>query len=927
MPLWQSRQACEGSGENILFDLGARGGDRIRNGMRYSKLKTMREFAGYLLLWMAACGVIIAIVWAITYTKTRNERALAEAAIFSLATAHSKAYAEQLQRTIASIEQLTLQLQYQSTRYKSKLSLEDQFRFGLFPRSGKVYITIVDRFGNSVTSTVPGELKNVANEAYFQFHRVHDDSRLRVEDELITGRRLEIPVLRFTRRLEAEDGAFNGVVIVNAEPDFLAAFSDENSLAPRDFISIRHESGELLVSEKGTDIRGQGQVHLQPPEFPKASGARKVGGERFKDGEARILAWQRNEEYRLISYAGLAETHYLGPHLRTAREYRNVAMTASLFLILATMAGMYFTVRHQRRRQQMEEVRAAFRLATDAAHEGFYMVRPVYGRDGSMADFVFEDCNEHGAKLVGTEKSALIGTRLSEGVPESYREDILNIYRKAMQSGFYEDEIRTAPNSPIKASWIYRRLVRSGQALAVTLRDISEQKQHELMLSDLANTDSLTGLPNRHWLLNFLPEALNNAKNRNALMAVLFIDLDGFKDINDSLGHSTGDRLLQDVAMRFKSLLRPHDHVVRLGGDEFTILLTNVVSYEEIAQVATRISHSFHAPFQITTHHGLMRASIGIGVFPQDGYVAEVLLQNADIAMYAAKEEGKGGFRFYDEHLYDRLKQRLQTEDELTRAIVEDQFVLHYQPRVETVSGKLTGMEVLVRWNHPRWGLVAPSEFIPLAETSGAIVPLGQLVLEKACLQMARWRKQGEPVVPVSINISARQFNAGGVDRLLASLLDKHQLPTSLIEVELTESAMMDESHEILEQVAAINAMNVTIHVDDFGTGYSSLARLQEFNMHVLKIDRAFTCRLGKGRAGEALFNSIVSMGKALSMRIIAEGVETREQLHLLQLFGCDEVQGFYIAKPLSAEDILPLLRKQYLFPDPTSILPLTRKE
>lgn len=895
--------------------------------MGYPNLKAIREFSRYLLLWLAACGTIIALVWIVTLTKTQNERTVAERAIFSLATAHSKAYAEQLQRTIATIEQLTLNLQYQSTKYKNDLSLEDQFQFGLFPRSGKLYITIVDQFGNAATSTVQGALTNVTQEAYFQFHKNYADGRLRVEDKLITGRRLGIPVLRFTRRLETEDGAFNGVVIVNAEPDFLATFNDENSLGPHDFISIRHESGELLVSEKGIDIRGQGQVHIEPPNFPNASGTSKVPGERFKDKEARILAWQKNEAYQLISYAGLAESHYLVPHLNTAREYRNIATAASMFLFLTTLAGMYFTIRHQRRKQQIEEVRAAFRLATDAANEGFYMVRPVYGRDGSMVDFVFEDCNEHGAKLVGTEKSLMVGSRLSKSVPESYRDEVLNVYRQAMETGFYEDEIRTAPNSPIKASWVYRRLVRSGQALAVTLRDISEQKQHELMLCDLANTDSLTGLPNRHWLLNFLPEALNNAKNRNALMAVLFIDLDGFKDINDSLGHSTGDRLLQDVAVRFKSLLRPHDHVVRLGGDEFTILLTNVVNYEEIAQVATRISHSFHTPFQISTHHGLMRASIGIGVFPQDGYTAEVLLQNADIAMYAAKEEGKGGFRFYDEHLYDRLKQRLQTEDELTRAIVEDQFVLHYQPRVEAVSGKLTGMEVLVRWNHPRWGIVAPSEFIPVAESSGAILPLGQLILEKACTQMSLWCKQGEPVVPLSINISARQFNAGGVDRMLGSLLERHQLPNSLIEIELTESAMMDESHEILEQVAAINAMNVTIHVDDFGTGYSSLARLQEFNMHVLKIDRAFTCRLGKGRAGEALFNSIVSMGKALDMRIIAEGVETREQLHLLQLFGCDEVQGFYVAKPLPAEEILPLLRKQYLFPEAVSILPLIRKE
>lgn len=876
----------------------------------------IKDYAKYALIWSAGCLVLIALVWSITLAKTQSERAQAEKAVFLQASAHSRAYADQLARTLAQIEQLTLNLQYQWTKNRAAVNLEEQRQYGLFPRSGKIDVTIIDNSGTTITSTLPVPPVKAAEEAYFKFHQAHADRQLRVENRLIEGRREDTPILRFTRRLETPDGSFNGVVVVNTEPSFLASVNDESTLDPRDFISIRHEDGVLLVSEKGVQIRGLGQVHIEPPEFPAVTGARRVSGEHFKDGEARITAWQKHEAFRLVSYAGLAESTHLAAHLHTAHEYRNFASAASGFLILFAIAGTYFSVRHQRRRLQIEEVRAVFRLATDAAHEGFYMVRPVYGRDGSIIDFVYEDCNEHGARLLGRDKNGMIGVRLTESVPASYVDQVLSVYRQAMEEGFYEDEIRAAPNSPIKASWIYRRLVRSGQALAVTLRDISEKKQHELMLMDLANTDSLTGLPNRHWLLQFLPEALNQAKNRRALLALLFIDLDGFKDINDSLGHSAGDRLLKEVAVRLKSVLRSHDHVVRLGGDEFTVLITHVASYEEIAQVAMRISQSFQEPFQISTHHGLVRCSIGIGVFPQDGYTAETLLQNADIAMYAAKEEGKGSFRFYDENLYDRLRQRLQTEDELTQAIREDQFVLHYQPRVESLSGRIAGMEVLVRWNHPRWGLVMPGEFIPLAESSGAIVPLGQIVLEKACEQMAHWRTRGEPLVPVSVNISARQFNAGGIDGLLSSLLKKHALPPSLIEVEITESAMMDESDGILEQVAAINAMNVTIHVDDFGTGYSSLSRLQEFDMHVLKIDRAFTSRLGKGRAGEALFNSIVSMGKALDMRIIAEGVETREQLNLVQLFGCEEAQGFYISKPLPAEEVLPLLRKKFLFPE-----------
>jgi EAL domain-containing protein (putative c-di-GMP-specific phosphodiesterase class I) len=303
-------------------------------------------------------------------------------------------------------------------------------------------------------------------------------------------------------------------------------------------------------------------------------------------------------------------------------------------------------------------------------------------------------------------------------------------------------------------------------------------------------------------------------------------------------------------------------------------------------------------------------------VYPQDGDNTDLLLQKADMAMYAAKEDRKGSFRFCDDQLYARLKQRLETENELGRAIIEDQFIIHYQPRVDAFSGKLVGLEALVRWQHPQRGLVPPLEFISLAESTGAIVPLGALVLKKVFAQLATWKRDGEIAVPVSVNVSPRQFNEGRIDRLIAELLAEYGLKAELIEIEVTESAMMNDSAEIAQQVAAINALGVQMHLDDFGTGYSSLARLQELNMNVLKVDRAFTARLGKSRSGETLFKSIVSMAKALDMRIVAEGVETLEQLRLLRSYGCDEAQGYFISKPLPCDEVLALIRKQYLLPD-----------
>ncbi|MDQ9169639.1 EAL domain-containing protein [Oxalobacteraceae bacterium R-40] len=868
-----------------------------------------------LFFWPLVCAALIAGIWLLTSVRITNERAIAEADIFNEASAYSKAYAEQLDRTISQIEQLTLSLQYQWMKNAAAVSLEEQLLYGIFPRTGKIYVSILDKSSRAVTSTLPGPPLEAGKTEYFRFHRTYSDSRLRVDTALIEGKRAGTPILRFTRRLDHEDGTFSGVVVVGIEPNYLASFNDENSLGPRDFISIRHENGTLFVSEKGKDIRGRGQVHVAPPDFRTVYGISRIAGSAFKDKEARIFAWQKQKNYPLYSYAGLAESSHLAMHLQTARNYRSIATISSIALFLFCAFGMFLSLRLARRKIQAEKVRRTFNLAIDAAREGFYMVRPLYGDSGKLIDFVVEDCNERGAELVGISKEGLIGLPVSRMPLKELRDHSFGILSKAMQDGFYEEEISLPPKSNGYVPWLYRRCIRSDDGgIAVIVRNISETKRHERMLLSMANTDSLTDLPNRHWLLDSLPSALKKAQETNSLLAILFIDLDGFKDINDSLGHSAGDKLLKAVALRLKSLLRPNDYVVRLGGDEFTVIVTDVASYAEIAQVALRINQSFVLPFQVSAHHGVINASIGIGVYPHDGASTEELLQKADIAMYAAKEERKGTFRFYDDQLFDRLTSRLKKEDELAKAISDDQFVIYYQPRVHACSGELAGLEALVRWNHPERGIVPPDEFIPLAESTGAIISIGATVIEKVCAQLAQWQASGVAVVPVSVNISARQFNTGGIDRLIASLLEQHRLRPELLEVELTESTMMNESSDIASQVATINAMGIRMHVDDFGTGYSSLARLQEFNLHVLKIDRAFTSRLGQSKSGEVLFKSIVSMGKALSMRITAEGVETAEQLRVLQALGCDEIQGYFISRPLPAAEILPLIQKRFLF-------------
>jgi diguanylate cyclase (GGDEF)-like protein len=455
-------------------------------------------------------------------------------------------------------------------------------------------------------------------------------------------------------------------------------------------------------------------------------------------------------------------------------------------------------------------------------------------------------------------------------------------------------------------------MVRTNIGLAVTLRDISEAKAHERELVRIGNDDQLTGLPNRHWLMGFLPAAFERANSRDAMLGLLFIDLDGFKNVNDTQGHSAGDELLQAAALRLKSVLRPTDHVVRFGGDEFIIVLEAPVEEGAAARVAERILDAFIQPFELSRGRHTVGTSIGIGLFPRDGKDAETLLRSADMAMYSAKDAGKGHYRFYRPELYESLTRQLDMQQQLIRAIEEDQFVLLYQPRVDAMTGELVGMEALVRWMHPELGMVPPNDFIPLAETTGVIIVFGELVLNKVAAQLALWQQQGVPVVPVSVNVSARQFNEGNVKSLIASCLVTHKIAPELIEIELTESAMVGDVDNILEQVGAISALGIKIHIDDFGTGYSSLSLLRMLKMDVLKVDRSFTAQLGKGKEGEIFFKAIVSMAKALDMRVIAEGVETEEQLRILQSLSCDEIQGYFVSRPLPANAIPGLIHERF---------------
>jgi diguanylate cyclase (GGDEF)-like protein len=564
-------------------------------------------------------------------------------------------------------------------------------------------------------------------------------------------------------------------------------------------------------------------------------------------------------------------------------------------------------------RYKKNEVRESYRMATECSIDGISILMAVNDRQGNTIDFLISDCNNRGALFHGVDAATLIGMYLSELTSAAYFPETMATMRTALTTGYVEDELQGRHTHPHEPEWMHRKLVRTGTGIAMTLRDISERKTHERELWRMANEDSLTELPNRNWLTGFLPEAIKQARQAERMIAVLFIDLDDFKDVNDTLGHSAGDELLRMAAQRLKSLLRPGDHVARLGGDEFTVVLSAIADRTASALVAQRIINAFTTPFELGHGTDTVGISIGISLFPDDGDVAGDLLKNADIAMYCAKTAGKNRSQFYAPRMSEALKARVDIERALHCAIERNEFVLFYQPRINATNGQLLGLEALVRWQHPERGMVPPLEFIAIAEETGMILALGELVIEQVCRQIAHWRDADLPVVPVSVNVSPRQFEKGNTKILFATHMLRHRIDAGLVEIEITESLMMGEAEELAHELRTIRALGIKLLVDDFGTGYSSLSQLQRLAMDVLKVDRAFTSELGKTTEGEVFFRAIVSMAHALGMTVVAEGVETVEQLRILQALNCDEIQGYLISRPIAAGEIPAMLQQRYL--------------
>ncbi|MFZ5589416.1 MAG: putative bifunctional diguanylate cyclase/phosphodiesterase [Pseudomonadota bacterium] len=525
----------------------------------------------------------------------------------------------------------------------------------------------------------------------------------------------------------------------------------------------------------------------------------------------------------------------------------------------------------------------------------------------------YSTVNKAYADIIGSTPEDLIGAEWSITVHPDDLGLAKAAYQRMRASGKSEVEVRGLRKN---GSVFYKHIVMVGTydeqnkliGHYCFMHDITQRKQAEARLEHLALYDPLTGLPNRKLLDDRLQQVLSEADREGHMVALLFIDLDHFKHINDSFGHGMGDRLLRAVADRFSAGLRAGDTIARLGGDEFAVVLPNIRHVDEVAGIVRKIQALLDAPFTVDGRDMHVSASIGITLYPLDEGDAESLIRNADTAMYHAKESGRNTFRLYTAELHVRAARRLALASGLHHALEWEEFVLHYQPQVDLRTGRLVGMEALLRWNHPEEGLIPPMEFIPVAEETGLIVPIGEWVLKTACTQIRVWGKQGFPPLRVAVNLSMQQVNHQVLIETVRRALAEAGIEPQYLDLELTESILM-KGPQTTACIEALDEIGVNFSLDDFGTGYSSLSYLKRFPIDHLKIDRSFVHDIATDPDDAAIVKAVIAMARALGMKVIAEGVETSEQLELLRGEGCDMIQGYYCSKPLPADELTELIR------------------
>lgn len=582
-------------------------------------------------------------------------------------------------------------------------------------------------------------------------------------------------------------------------------------------------------------------------------------------------------------------------------------------------AGILGVMRDITERKQAESQMAAMYEAIRQGEEKYRNIleniQESYFEVDLKGNFTF--FNDSMCRIVGYSKEELLGMNHKKLTNQETAKEVFQAFHKVYTTGapskaFDWQIIRKNGDKRYVEASVTLRKDSSGKPIGFKgmVRDITERKRTEQQINYMATHDTLTGLPNRLMFSQLLNHAIRSAQRHKRQLAVLFIDLDRFKSINDSLGHDAGDRMLREMARRFKRTLRAEDVVGRLGGDEFIILIEEVDDLSQISNVAHKILASTIQPLSLQGEDCRVTASIGISIYPGNGTDEQTLIKNADMAMYFAKEEGRNNYQFYFKDIQSLSNRRFSIETNLRRALERNELSLKYQAKIDFKTGLITGVEALLRWKNTSIGLITPTQFIPVAEETGLIVPIGRWVMKTACAQNVAWQREGLPPISMAVNLSLRQLMDHNLLKDIKAALDESGMAPNLLELEITESMVMHDHARLIEVLTDIKKLGVRLAIDDFGTGYSSLAQIKNFPIDTLKVDRSFIRNLSHDSENQSITQAIITMGKNLRLTVVAEGVETQDQKDFLRGLICDEMQGFHFSKPIAPDQFAVLLRK-----------------
>ncbi len=691
-------------------------------------------------------------------------------------------------------------------------------------------------------------------------------------------------LVHLVRRVDAADGAFAGILVLSVPVATLLPRVPEGGSGIERWIGFADGSPLLADAQQALPKIFTTDVDSLP-----AAGGRVIGD--------TSIGWQKLAGQALIVTASRSGS----PLAAGVRPPWITAMLLSVVLILLAAAGSRW---HRRSLQRAAvETSDATRSPSPFAaveHGMVFVLNPVPIPGSRALNFIVGDCSAAAAELVGRSRETLGGQPFAAAFPSIDAQALDTTLHESLRQGRAELELAAGDGR-----WWHFSAVCVQQSIVVTVHDISAMKQKETLLRNMALTDALTLLPNRHWLKQNLPDALAAAAAAKSRAGLFFIDLDDFKKINDSFGHQAGDDYLIAVAEALKRSLRTDDVVIRLAGDEFTVLVRELPDAAAAAATGRQIVDCIAAIDCDAVRRGFRpRASVGAAIYPDDADSDLALVQAADIAMYAAKAAGKGRLCMYSAEMAHKIQSRLQLEQGLRDAIERGELFLMFQPRVSARNGTPTCVEALLRWKHPQRGEIKPAEFIALAEQSELIEELGEWVVSEACRQLVQWRERGQSLVPVAINVSARQLKSPRLRLHLANSLAQAQLGTHLFAIELTEAAIASGDPAIREELVQLRRLGIELHIDDFGIGYASLSRLHALDIDAIKSDRSSVRGLGTREEARAVCAGVIQMARSLGLRVVAEGVETAAQLAELQAMRCDEVQGYFIARPMPGDAV-----------------------